>query len=567
VTQSLRGSFDGIDATWVGVRFLLPFTFVRRRRRRRHGGHDEPGISFRTIEALRGLEIRGIKAWSPVPQQDVHALYLDEALEPVKRAVFPDSDDRYFRLTKDALQAILPNGTLVRFKDGATLRVTPLEHFGIELFLSHFGFGVLSIGVEADPRTAVDPKGRGPAAAASLLVYELSQIRASKRAVFVRPHPADDPGRKAAIEQSGRSMPAAPPADAPPEERMGVPGGSFGIGELARALLPFKVRPFQVTRRRTRGGAGPRLAPFEAGQLNVYAVLRVQNDLGHALADHPRRDDLGSLLLGLAQLQEPQHGGNEISDAHVAHAILNRFHSSAATSLGAAHVVLDQPDHAEWNMQCAQHYLGKYFVPALLAHHQRRHAEIVVREARDAAEGLFATGSRHEGLLNSLTRDLFNFELSAAFPTVSTRHVVNVFYDLCRRGERAGHALDQARSSITRLDDALRRVRQEKNLSIVAHVQQNVEWIEIFIIAVYALEAAHVIAEQHFAHGHAYGKWSAVVLPVICAITAFWTLRPDQLEEHAGSSHGARRQLSLLLALGAIFLSWFLIGIALATAH
>jgi hypothetical protein len=568
---------SGVEVSWLGVRILLPFAFARAASDGSEAGAVPPELRAR----LRALRFRGLPAWMPARPD---AQYLDEALGPVQRAVFPDGPDdreRYWRVptqvvpaaegqpgVPEVLGVMLPASTRVELASGHAIRIRPLRPFGIELFLSNFGFGALSIALEADL------EGEARAAVATELAYRLSQILERKLIPLRWPHPFDDEKKKQEIVRQGRAEGIEPPPGpgAGVEERLGVPGGSVSLPELARFLLPFDVAPFQAGLDR---GNGPELPKLVSGQFNAYVVVRIAGSPGFTLIDHPMRDAIGTLLTSLGQLQEPRHAGNQVSGCHVTERLLNRYHWAASTSLAAAHVVLDQPGDPDWNFQGPRHYLSKYFVPALLAHHQRRHAELVVASSWDAAELLRGRRDGAEERVARIERDMLQFELSAAFPTVSTRHVVNVWYEACREGERADVGLAQARESIARLNGALAGSRQEKlakanediaaassgHLDVIAKVQRNVEWIEIFIIGVYAMEAVHHVAEVwHFASW--FKKASIVALPLAAAYLALRLLRPDQL--HPGTSHEPR-QMRLLLVLGVSFVAWFLLGAAIAT--
>lgn len=533
----------------MGARFLLPFEMGHLCR-----GVGEP-IPQRVIAPLEQLEFRDKPVWERAAP---HALYLQEHLDTVRTAVFGEPD-RCWRVRSDVLGMLIRHGTRV-LDAQLDVEIKPLDTFGIELFLSRFGFGVLSIGLETELDAAGSDEPVIGASAARRLVYGLSQISDYKGATLRLPHPSET-GRAPA----GASIPPAPTDDAPFLDRVGSPGGAFRLPELARWLLPLDVRPFQ-----TRDAESSALPAFKEGQFNVYTVASVTNEGDHSLLDHPHAGELTRLLTDLAQLQEPQHAGSPIEDGHVAQRVLNRHHRAACSSLAAAHLALDQQANPDWNLQGPQIYLSKYFVSYLLAHHGRRHAERMIVDAGRLIE----SSSTSETLISGarqLTRELAEFSITGAVPTISIRHVINVWYQLCRDGDMVDLALDRASQAVERLERVVSAEQQSQiqaeqrrttdtmanHMNTIAHVQVNVEWIEIFLIAVYALEVAHIVGHG-LALPHAYVSWSLVLLPVIAAGLAFAKLRPDQLGRH---QHAPRSQLSLLLLLGLLFGLWLGVGL------
>ena len=426
-------------------------------------------------------------------------------------------------------------------------------------------------------------------------------------------------------------------------DRLTKAGGRWHLAEFARWLLPFDVRPFQIKldgvaaeedKREAEHAAGAvtvtmasRAAPaadhirklgglafpaFTAGLFNVYTVVRLR-ECAETLDTHPHRAALGELLVGLAQLHEPDHPG-DLAEAtgrggggHVANRALNRRIWSAVTGLGAAHIVLDQPGEGTnpgddgFNAERALRLMSRYFIGWMLAHHQRRHGEMVAaemracvakmgvgaganaeseeapltHEAKQEHENKQQIALQHEAKARRLSRELADFEASAAFPSVSLRHAVNIWYRLCQRGEGATTALKRARMSAARLDLLLSRAVQEKmteatthNVEVVAHVQKNVEWLEIFIIAVYAIEFVHNVGhEWHF--GEAYMQWSMILAPMLVGAGAFMLLEPHKLGSHTNHSRKSKwgRQGILLLLLAAAGLAWWWAGKTFTIPH
>jgi hypothetical protein len=226
------------------TRFLYPF-FVRR---------DSVQAATTALQdtSLAARDGQPLAMWEcPGP----HDLYREEVLDHVVSFLFPTAEEagcRYLKLSGAAasrwfghLEARVPDVTL-------PVRLVPAA--GVELFLSSYGVGLLSIAL-APEREALT------IAEAIECNYRLSQLRWSNAGQFAVPHPQDDPQRWERIPDAERQrIPPAPAPQAPLVERLGRPGGTFTSGELVEALLgplqAFDIQPVQE-------------------RLSVYTVVRL----------------------------------------------------------------------------------------------------------------------------------------------------------------------------------------------------------------------------------------------------------------------------------------------------
>jgi hypothetical protein len=93
----------------------------------------------------------------------------------------------------------------------------------------------------------------------------------------------------------------------------------------------------------------------------------------------------------------------------------------------------------------------------------------------------------------------------------------------------------------------------ESNLTTIAHVQRNAEWMEIFIIGIYATELAHIISGEF----HNF-KWAVIYFAaasIVTGVFAFCVIRPDRVDRHDSKS-----PLGRMVVLAVWFLILFVWG-------
>jgi hypothetical protein len=222
--------------------------------------------------------------------------------------------------------------------------------------------------------------------------------------------------------------------------------------------------------------------------------------------------------------------------------------------LGAVHLVADQdpPEHP-FNAARVPRIFLKYFIPYLAAILQRHTLHRVVHEA----SALVRTAPQHLATgLAALRTHLLAFALGGYFTQVSTREVLHRYYRLCQEGLDVPYALTAARQALADLDAQFTTTRQvdlaenmqqlqtsmTRHLHTVAHVQVMVEWIEIFLVSVYAAHLWHMI-EPHIywdwlhttGWGMPYGTWGVLLIALVAGLLTALVLRPWRLHEpHAG---------------------------------
>lgn len=478
-----------MDILEMQTRFLMPFLF-------------EPASSGKVGELLGSVNrpVGEGALWEsvgPVP------LFTEEFLPHVSRYLFGEGRAGACQVFR--LHEATSNGWFGRLQmiDPSPARKTALDVTAVsssraELYVAPSGAGLLSVALQA---------GAAPISAAQgfRMNYRLSQIRMRKAGRLRVPHPKDDDARWAAIPEEQRTqIPERPSEDAALMQRLGRSGGTFALLEVVDELL----RPLAEE---------ADLEPAQEG-MGIYTVVRLGADSD--LADPGVRRSLVPLVSGLAQVEEETHAGAVHDDPGIPHAVLNRRHLVAAGHLGVAHVVSDQPDEHSFNPFRVQRVFTKYFVPFVLAELQRLSLTRIASAAGRAAAAEEDTGRG----IQDVRSDLLDCAAASHFTQISSRDVIQRYYRLCQAGLGIHDSMGELRRVINDIDDRhhdrlqtetlaatartleetrLLHASMDRHLHVVAHIQIMVEFLEIFLVSVYAAHLVEMllpvfhVEEQH----------------------------------------------------------------------
>lgn len=487
------------------TRFLYPFYF------------ESSGLDAAVAALLQSLPLGREKVWG---RTDASKVYVEEALDHAADFLFSEKHPagcRYLKVSDSATRSWFHDAS-IRLGDGRAQPIELIPQTQVELFLSQFGVGVLSIGLtpfvssqkeitSIDPRVAVD------------FNYRLAQLQPWSAAKIHLAHPREDKAALARLPDSDLArLEPIPAGGAPLGDRVGKRGGDFTLPELIGELLKgLRHKPLQPV-------------------VSVYTVARLGSDTD--FASPASRHATASLLSALAQVEEPGHAGSLPGRVSVANALLNRRHRAAVGQLGAAHLVADQPGDNPYNEQRLPRVRDKYFIQYLMALLQR----LVVHRTIDRASAILAkSASEGEAELAGLRGELLCFAIGGHITQVSSRHALHRFYKLARAGLGVRDGWSAVRSSLADLDARLSQERQEKlagdvalqletvtaltrdtadmarkmdeNLGIIAGVQRLVHYIEMAIVSVYFAHLWHMFAENE-SFKHWVERWCATNLHV-----------------------------------------------------
>ncbi|HRI13748.1 MAG TPA: hypothetical protein PLX89_12170 [Verrucomicrobiota bacterium] len=530
-----------------------------------------PASAFAGITAaLLSAQMDGVAMWEAPGLRNpavagapvVPELYYEELLPAVRRFLFGGKSDGtvYIRLSRPLVTTVFRNGLDVWLSEGKDGRVVGppsgppsarlLPEAAVELFLLSSGIGVLSvqIGIEANARNPLSLDR------VQELNYRLAQRRHKECPIFAIPHPRLS-GRLVGsqLEDAVAKAGEPPRADLPLEQRLGRPGGLFTLEEWKDVLLSPLESEAQLR--------------DAQGQFSLYSVVTFGHQTSWETSE--TRAPLAHFLSGMAQAEEEDHAGSLPREISVPNELLNSRHWAAAGSLAAAHLICDQwPTDGRGHPQRYDGLRGptvlhRYFILWLLAQLQRLHFLRSVNDVAAVAQASMSSSSTPQAQgIRELRVRLLEFQAKAYQHEVSVRAVHNRYYRLAQQGLQIEPLFDRVHHAVENLDSVLesrgqteialgqstllgeiRRLTAEQeqssrslvdiskevkaNVETIQKIQTKIEYVEIFLVAVYAVELiAHL--------GHAFGfnndyvGWSILVGSTVAAALAAWRLLSGQ---------------------------------------
>lgn len=472
----------------LATRFLYPFFFERDK--------ADEASEMLLKAAIRRREGEPVNIWECC---EPPGLYREELLDHVDSFLFANTPRgcKYLRVSSPAasrwfnkLQAVLIEEKTRSASPGKDqeplvwpVHLAPLA--GVEMFLTNYGVGVLSISLAPED---IEPDFE----AATLFNYKLAQLRPQVSARLRIRHASDnkETWERMSAEQR-QKIGSVPSNDAAFDQRIGVAGGSFLLGELVTEIL---LKPL------TNLG----LVPFQ-DQFSVYTVVRFGADVDFNRSEVSR--NLAAFLSAITQVEEPGHAGSPEGVLSVTNSILNRRHWAAVGLLGMAHIVSDQRGEHSFNDQRIPRVMMKYFVPYLAALLQRVSLQ---RSIREASEFVLNKSSETEAGLSKLRRHMLEFAVEGYFPEISHREVIDRYYRMLQQGLGVRRAYEDVSRSIADINaqfaaDHQANVRESMAQNVAAtrnlqdetaKMQHHVGLLERFIISVYAATLWEMLASH-----------------------------------------------------------------------
>ena len=437
-------------------------------------------------EELQRVSIAGrggkpLKIWEAAKPHD---LYREELLVHVRDYLFGsfhEGECGYFQLAEQVSNAFF-NKLEVEVSGGENISLRLVPKVRAELFLFRVGVGIFSL--------ALTPRHDGLTCDEILgLNYGLSQLReqvASRVRVtqITERAPTQDQGT-----QKDRITPIEEHAHISLiDQFLGRRGDTFALGELVAKLLQ-PMKKFSMERHLRHGArekADRAHGFFEDSvelaqeQLSVYSSVQFGAEVDFDVPDVAAT--LSVFLSKLAQVEEPGHAGAPRSIIGIPNDVLNRKQWAAIGLLGAAHIIADQhpPEHPFNSARLGRAFM-KYFIPYLLAAHQRLALQGIIH---DADRTTFAEAASKPSHRNELRQCLLEFALRGYFTQVSSRDVLHRYYHISQEGLDVRNILEDTRRAVGDIEAKESAKLMTEHLGAIRGVQEKVEVLEFAVIAI-----------------------------------------------------------------------------------
>lgn len=541
---------SGHAISFADLSFRVVFPFVSR------------ALNNKLDERIHRITCSGLQAWQECDRMPEH--YHDNHVTFVRERFLSGQGGsvRYFQL-HPLLHSAVPSHLVVglgsRDNESHEARIrfcagtVDCKDSGIELFLSDFGVGLASFAFRLDQGVIEEPD--------SLELLSRIHLGSAWGA------------RSALLEPCGQAHSESPL----------FPANGIRLFELAEKLLPLDQLAI-ISHQRS---------------FNLFVCARIasgdqENDFGTT----ENRNKIARTLANMQNLWRSDHAGIDGEAMLKNHSVFNRRHWSAVSRACAAHLVADQsakegPVAVEFNNRRVDRINAKFFFPYILSQLQHlalqniTNQTILWAQARDreslkASDNPKPFSAKDDAELRRIRDRVSRMPLSLLLDEVSNEDNPQAFYQLCRETLEIPQAVTRLHQAIDILDrqlasDQLAQVGQTgtEHLDKVASIQENLEWIEIFVVSVYAVELAHVLGSaigMDVLHGASGFKgWFEPIGLLSVALfsggAVLLTTRlnpPAQNDPRTKHKSVAKRGFMLLLILAAIIGLYLLFGLMAA---
>jgi hypothetical protein len=503
------------------TRFLYPFFMARNK-------VTEAVVALQTLEH-HGRDNKTHPIWESIDKP--FGPYRQEMLQRVTQFLFSGQPGSCHYLKVNPKTANIWFDKPVH-SPAFNLKAALNKQAGIEVFLSHYGVGLLSI--------TLDNKALGDFNELKRFNYRLSQGRDNKIPKLSLPMPKELPK----MEQVSPILTAYAPLTA----RLGKRGGEFTLVELREFLLEPLIENEEVFH-------------FQEiqSQFSVYTVAHFDNTVDFARPTVC--EQLKPLLGSLTHLEEPNHPGS----LELVNQIMNPCHWAGVGTLGVAHLTAEQqpsPPKSSESYNRVPNVLHKYFIAHLSAIMQRFTLERILDEAASAVRHKGSTTEQQE--LQALHDNTLDFTVTGYFTEISSREVINQFYRLAQTGLRVPETFQIVQHGLHYIDTKNETKFQHnvaeklnENINEVTNVQRKMEWFEIFFVSFYAAELSNLFA-SNFQFPTNYHAISVAGWALFGGFIAFVTLRSNKLMK--GKTGGKWLKIFTFLLLTEAIIAWFILG-------
>jgi hypothetical protein len=358
------------------------------------------------------------------------------------------------------------------------------------------------------------------------LTYELVQHQPRKGSLVQRRRSESNPGdnldaekarlfRKQYFDSREFEQPVANRLDS----------GRFTISELYRYLVADVLKATEGTPRQ--------------GALQVFSAVRLAKGPEEVEEAAAFRARVIGLACSLAQAEESTHSLAVSRESTVPTLLLSDSHFAATCIQGSAHVLIDQG--LDFDRQRVDRCTHQYFVDFLAA-----------TQLRSTLQAIGERTWKYARLKEPKARDVRDLQMEctvmltrADLHHVSEREAHNRFYRHCLDALGVPTQISVLKEAVSDFEKGLSARRQLRTAVASKHIQNKVEWIEVFLISVYAFEVAEALGKElHFSHGYV-GYGSLLVLILSLGLASAWV-----------HGKGGSWRLKLGIAVGILFCYW-----------
>lgn len=251
----------------------------------------------------------------------------------------------------------------------------------------------------------------------------------------------------------------------------------------------------------------------------IYSSL--QMNVGDGLSASATEDVLQALAM-LAQIAPSSHPGGMPIENRVR---ISHEHLGVIDLQGAAHATLVHADYTEsrkgdFARERAKRTQIEYFPGYLLAVMQRLCLQELLQRAATVVSGEFESRK-----IDEIHRLAQAFSLEGEFVQVSWRGSLQSFHESAQRACEVEQGLRTVREALDAFDRRTRALESESREHESHRAERNMQMLEVFLVAVYAVAVAHYLSEGFGFHNGPLTGWLLVgvllasILAVVGQIT------------------------------------------------
>ena len=251
----------------------------------------------------------------------------------------------------------------------------------------------------------------------------------------------------------------------------------------------------------------------------IYSSL--QMIVGDGLSASATEDVLQALAM-LAQIAPSSHpGGMPLENVfRISHEHLGVIDLQGAAHATLVHANYSEPRKRDFAQERAKRTQIEYFPGYLLAVMQRLCLQELLQRAATAVSGEFESRK-----IDEIHRLAQAFSLEGEFVQVSWRGSLQSFHESAQRACEVEQGLRTVREALDAFDRQTRALESESREHESHRAERNMQMLEVFLVAVYAVAVAHYLSEGFGFHNGPLTGWLLVgvllasILAVVGQIT------------------------------------------------